>query len=41
MTQGDIKLLVIVVVGVIVAHFIAAKVPFLNSYESYEAYPLS
>jgi len=30
--------LAIVIVGVIIAHFIASRVPFLNSYESYESY---
>jgi hypothetical protein len=29
--------LIIVIVGVLVAHFIASRVPFLNSYEAYEA----
>lgn len=41
MTNSDIKMLAIVVVGVLVAHFVAAKLPFLNSYESYEAYPVA
>lgn len=34
-------LLGIVVAGVIIAHFIASKVPFLNTYEAYEAYPMN
>ena len=30
----------LIVVGVLVAHFIASKIPFLNTYESYESYPV-